>query len=129
MLDTPGEGRPKTVTGDADIALGKAFNLGVIKLPDNTALDEEELGWLKCPCPLFLFYANRATGADRYAAAVAGQPLTKRVELAGSDLTDAGLEHLKTLPSLVELDVSATNVTRAGVESLQKALPNCKVLW
>ena len=42
-------------------------------------------------------------------------------------VTDAGLEHLKGLESLQHLDLRGTKVTDGGVENLQRALPNCKI--
>ena len=38
------------------------------------------------------------------------------------------LEHLKGLTSLEELSLYNTQVTDAGVQDLQKALPNCKIV-
>ena len=49
------------------------------------------------------------------------------VSLANTSVTDAGLEHLKGLTKLKELDLESTNVTDAGVKKLQQALPNCKI--
>jgi hypothetical protein len=42
-------------------------------------------------------------------------------------VTDAGLEHLKNLTRLKELDLYDTKVTAAGVAELQKALPKCQI--
>jgi Leucine-rich repeat (LRR) protein len=39
------------------------------------------------------------------------------------------LSPLVDCPSLTSLDVKHTKVTAAGVAALQKALPNCKILW
>ncbi|MGA2035645.1 MAG: hypothetical protein ABSG68_25635 [Thermoguttaceae bacterium] len=45
----------------------------------------------------------------------------------GDRVTDAGLEHLKGLTQLHALNLQATKVTDAGIQGLQKALPNCKI--
>ena len=45
-----------------------------------------------------------------------------------SQLTDAGLVHLKGLTKLKLLVVSGTRVTNRGVAELKKALPNCKII-
>ena len=42
-------------------------------------------------------------------------------------VTDAGLEYLKGLESLQHLDLRGTNVTDEGVNKLQRALPNCRI--
>ena len=46
-----------------------------------------------------------------------------------TNITDAGLEHLKGLTNLEELDLRWTKVTDAGVAKLQQALPNCEIRW
>ena len=116
------------VTSDDEIAVGKAFNLAGISLPANVSLDDEELHWLSCPCHLVIFNATRAKGADRYAAELMGQPVLGYITLANSDLTDAGLERLATLPSLVDLDVSKTKVTSEAVKKFRAALPACRIV-
>jgi hypothetical protein len=57
------------------------------------------------------------------------RPLRKleRLWLDYAPITDAGLEHLKVLTSLRELDLSFTKVTNAGLARLQEALPNCGI--
>jgi hypothetical protein len=40
---------------------------------------------------------------------------------------DAGLEHLATLTHLKSLSLVDTQVTDAGVNKLQQALPMCKI--
>ena len=56
--------------------------------------------------------------------------LTKLTELylTGNPITDADLEHLKSLKSLRTLDMSRTKVTKEGVEALKQALPNCAIV-
>ena len=52
------------------------------------------------------------------------------LDLDGTQLTDAGLIDLKGLSSLERLDLHQTQVTEGGVQELQQALPNCKIeLW
>ena len=45
----------------------------------------------------------------------------------GTTVTDAGLEHLKGLTQLRKLYLYGTEVTDARLNELRKALPNCQV--
>ena len=49
------------------------------------------------------------------------------LNLDGTKITDAGLVHLKGLTSLETLSLNRTKVTDTGVAELQKALPDCKI--
>jgi hypothetical protein len=51
----------------------------------------------------------------------------QELNLAETQVTDAGLKHLKGLTALQGLDLSRTKVTDAGVEALKKSLPNVEV--
>ncbi|MDA7908840.1 leucine-rich repeat domain-containing protein, partial [Akkermansiaceae bacterium] len=55
--------------------------------------------------------------------------LTKLTELQieRNPLTDEGLEHLKSLKSLKRLNLCETKITKTGVGSFKKALPNCEI--
>ena len=56
-----------------------------------------------------------------------GQGEIVRVYLIHTQVTDAGLVHLKGLTKLGLLDLSDTQVTDAGVAELKKALPKCVI--
>lgn len=45
------------------------------------------------------------------------------------NITDEGLLHLQALKNLRFLQFNSSKVTRAGVDKLQKALPDCKIVW
>ena len=49
------------------------------------------------------------------------------LSLAGTQVTDAGLRHLKGLTSLRQVVLFRTQVTPAGVADLNDALPNVYV--
>ena len=49
------------------------------------------------------------------------------LRLAGTQITDAGLVHLKALTSLQVLSLDNTQVTDAGVAKLKEALPDCRI--
>ena len=51
----------------------------------------------------------------------------QELDLAGTQVTDAGLVHLKGLTNLQELDLSYTQVTEGGVQEQRQALPNCNI--
>jgi formylglycine-generating enzyme required for sulfatase activity len=44
-------------------------------------------------------------------------------------VTDAGLAHLQACKNLTQVKVRKTKVTAAGIDALQKALPQCKIEW
>ena len=49
------------------------------------------------------------------------------LDLQQTNVGDKGLEHLKGLTSLRELNVRQTKVTDAGVANLRKSLPKLKI--
>ena len=52
-----------------------------------------------------------------------------RINLNGTQITDAGLPELAKITQLKEIDLENTKgVTEAGIAALQEALPNCKIL-
>ena len=53
----------------------------------------------------------------------------RHLSLVGTDITDLGLEHLRGFDTLECLQLYYTNVTPEGVRTLQKQLPNCRILY
>ena len=51
----------------------------------------------------------------------------QELHLFNTQVTDAGLVHLKDLAKLQKLNLNSTQVTGAGVAELQKALPDCQI--
>src|SRR5580765_4307817 len=51
------------------------------------------------------------------------------LSLQFTDVAGPGLVHLEGLKRLTELNLEGTPVARAAVETLQKALPKCKLIW
>jgi hypothetical protein len=49
------------------------------------------------------------------------------VTLDNTDITNAGLEHLKGLPNLRSLNLHKTKVTEEGLRQLREALPKCRI--
>jgi hypothetical protein len=51
------------------------------------------------------------------------------VDLSGSPITDAGIEHLKGLPYLRHINCLGTEVTAQGAEELSRRFPNATVIY
>jgi Leucine-rich repeat (LRR) protein len=45
----------------------------------------------------------------------------------GERVTDAGVQYLERLPQLRTLKLARTQITDAGIQRLQKALPSCTI--
>jgi hypothetical protein len=52
----------------------------------------------------------------------------QELRLENTQVTDAGLAHLKGLTSLVALSLSNTQVTDAGVADIQRAIPGLTIV-
>ena len=51
----------------------------------------------------------------------------KKLHLFFSEITDAGVLHLEGLTKLQDLRILHARVTDSGLETLKQALPNCKI--
>ena len=51
------------------------------------------------------------------------------LNLSGTQVDDAGVEHLKKLTKLTNLSLLETKLTSTGIAELKQALPNCKIDW
>lgn len=61
---------------------------------------------------------------------LAGLENLTSLHLGNSRISDEGLKHLESLAALTDLRLKGVKrITPAGVAALQKALPNCKILW
>ena len=91
----------------------------------------------KCIWAIFalaLAMAAQATAHETPADVAALEKLGARivtqvtsVDLSRTEVTDAGLAHLKGMTGLEGLGLRGTQVTDAGVEKLQAALPKCMI--
>jgi Leucine rich repeat len=71
---------------------------------------------------------SSARVTDEGLKALAGFSSLESLDLDGNaQITDAGLKELYGLTSLQSLNLAGTKVTRAGVELLTKALPECRI--
>ena len=64
---------------------------------------------------------------DAGLAHLKGMTKLQTLDLADAQVTDAGLKHLHGLAQLKVLYLGGTNVTEAGVQELQKALPKATI--
>jgi hypothetical protein len=79
---------------------------------------------------IFLIFNNFADVDDDTLVAVSRFEELGQLRLNGEErITDAGLEHLKGLQQLHELDLGECSVSPEAVERLRQALPKCKVMW
>jgi hypothetical protein len=90
-------------------------------LPVAGAPDDGDKGEAKA-----LTEIRRLGGQFTRAERRAGKPVVE-VNLNDTDLTDAGLAHLKGLTRLQILDLAYTRMTNAGVAKLNKALPHLRI--
>ncbi len=56
-------------------------------------------------------------------------PALKHLSLDATNITDRGAAVLQSIPTLESLDLYHTPVTRKAYESLQAALPNCRIFF
>lgn len=73
-------------------------------------------------------FLNRTDAGDDVLRAVKYLPTVKVVNLTGTRVTDEGLEHLWDLPELERIYPAWTDVTEAGLDDLQTALPELQIL-
>jgi hypothetical protein len=60
-------------------------------------------------------------------ARLSGLAQLERLYLGNTQVTDAGLDHLKPLVKLKQLDLYGDNVTDFGVKRLEKAIPGLTI--
>jgi len=79
---------------------------------------------------LAILAGTRLTDADLLRIVDPADPHNKvnTLDLAGTSITDVGLDHLKHFVTLHTLNLTTTNVTDAGVAELQNAVPDCKII-
>jgi WD40 repeat protein/serine/threonine protein kinase/Leucine-rich repeat (LRR) protein len=79
--------------------------------------------------PLTKLIVARMQVTDAGVEHVASLKQLQSLDLTDNKITDTGLEHLESLENLQELYINGTKVTAAGVARLQKALPDCEIVW
>lgn len=56
-------------------------------------------------------------------------PKLTNLQLDSLQITDDGLKYLENMPQLEGLEINGTKVTTKGIDKLQRALPNCQIVW
>jgi hypothetical protein len=104
---------------------------------------EDPLGGPEPPGPAWLrsllgkeFFANvvhvdldNSGATDAELKHLKGLDQLRWLYLKNTQVTNAGLEYLKGLGKLQWLYLKNTQVTDSGIKNLQKALPNCDIMW
>ena len=78
---------------------------------------------------LVRLYLDGPNVTDDRLAILKGHNYLAGVDLMSTRVTDQGLAHLETLPTLKFLTIEKAQVTRAGIEHFRKAAPRCEVDW
>jgi hypothetical protein len=73
-------------------------------------------------------FLGRYSATDRDLSELAAYHDLLELSLAGSRVSDAGLEHLHSLKKLAWVDLTDTQVTADGIEALKQAFPQLKVV-
>lgn len=73
--------------------------------------------------------STNKSSLDRALASLRGLRRLKFLRIWSRDLTDEGLVHLQSLDGLRKLELDYAQVTRAGIERLRAALPDCEISW
>jgi hypothetical protein len=121
---TPG----KEITGaftQADLARVTGLDFSFSKI-DDAGLKEVVI---KLPNMTYLSFWRVRTISDTGLKELVKLKKITSINLDGTQVTDAGLPELAKIKQLKEIDLENTKgVTEAGIDALQQALPNCKIL-
>ena len=96
---------------------------------DNTQVTGPGLGHLTGLPKLDHLSLKACPITDEGIATITGLAALERLDLSQTPITDASLGHLKSLSKLAKLELNGTSVTPAAVEDLQRALPDCQIVW
>ena len=118
----------KEITGEftqADLARVTGLGFSFSKI-DDAGLKEVVR---KLPNMTYLSFWRVRTISDTGLKELVKLKKITRINLDGTQVTDAGLPELAKITQLKEIDLKNTKgVTKAGIDELQQALPNCKII-
>ena len=105
-----------------------AFFIGKMTLNPESVADNEFLQQLGEYAPhLNVFKAIGLQQADQCAATISRLSVLNRIDMTGSDLTDAGLMELSQMTGPLVLNVTGTQVTREGIDAFRRRVPTSRV--
>ncbi|QEG15978.1 protein kinase domain-containing protein [Gimesia maris] len=102
-------------------------NLKILGL-ESTSISDVDLQHLHGLKILIVLGLSNCKIADSGLAYLKDLKNLKVLSLDSTPITDEGLKHLSGLKMLQTLELQKTKVTPQGIASLQKALPNCKIV-
>jgi len=94
-----------------------------------TANSDEGLEYLGDLTNLKYLVLNSTQVSDEGLKHLSGLTKLQSLDLINTQISDEGLKHLSGLNNLYLLDLRNTQVTEEGVKELQKALPDCEILY
>jgi len=103
--------------------------------PSSALVESDAPSWLEWPLKLFgddmfanvrLVSLGKAEGIDAWLERLNEFPQLRYLDCSATDVSDAGLQHLKGLAKLDILYLS-NKVSNAGIADIQKALPNTQI--
>jgi hypothetical protein len=113
------------ITGSGGVSLESLKNLEGFAAQDS-AFNDEGLSHLKSATNLRWVFLTNTKITDQGMIYLSGLRSLEILEMDGTAVTDEGLVHLYELKTLKRINLPDRITTKAR-ESLQKALPNCKL--
>jgi len=108
--------------------LGRLKQLRALSITER-GFGDEEIAQLEDLKELRFLRIVFTSVGDEGLKTIGGFTKLRELWLTGTPVTDAGLAHLTGLKNLRELWLNQTRVSREGVDELQKALPNCRIVF
>src|SRR5204863_317623 len=96
---------------------------------NSAGITDEALDQIKTPPRLWGLVINKSQITSAGLVALREWSLTTLGLPNNPGIDDAAVEHLVAIPTLKQLDLKGTKVTKDGVEKLAKARPLCKITW
>lgn len=118
------------LTGEGFVHLDSLDNLVILDIGNNKEIKDENLKFLKDLDRLQILNASPLWGlTDKGLVHLSQIKSLKRLKTRSKLITNEGIQCLASLKDLEILQLSGSpNLTAEGIEKLQKALPNCRIV-